>query len=540
MSGAERRIVVYDTTLRDGAQGEGIHFSVKDKILYVQRMAEIGVPYVEAGWPGANPRDEEFFAQVRSLSLRDTRLAAFGSTCRVGESPEQSEILRRLLDSAASTITIFGKAWDLHVKEVLRGSLDENLRLIRESVAFLVQTGREVIFDAEHYFDGRKENASYALQCVQAAIEGGAAVIVLCDTNGGALPVEVTQGVELVRREFPSLALGIHAHNDGGLAVANSLAAVEAGVRQIQGTWNGFGERCGNANLSTLIPLLQLKQDYELLSNEAVAMVTHLSRYVSELANAQFDEKQPFVGRSAFAHKAGMHVDAILKNRRTFEHIEPEQVGNERRILISDQAGKANIWERIQKYAPEIRKDDVRVEEAMLEIKALENKGFLFETADGSLELLMLRILGQFSAPFEMLDYHVWSDPLRGELDSVAVVKVQVGSEIVHIASEGNGPVNALDQALRQALRAFFPLLEDSELIDYKVRVLDGSRGTEAVVRVIVETRLAAETWGTIGVSTNILKASAQALLDGLYLAIRKSEVGSRRSEIRDPRSEER
>lgn len=516
-------VVVYDTTLRDGAQGEGIHFSVKDKLLYVGRMAELGIPFIEAGWPGANPRDEEFFAQVRGLNLANTKLTAFGSTCRIGEAPEESEILSRLLDSGASVITIFGKTWDLHVTDVLRGSLAENLRIIQESVAYLVSEGREVIFDAEHYFDGRKENPDYALACVQAAFAGGASTVVLCDTNGGALPDEIRLGVEAVRQELPGLALGIHAHNDGGLAVANTLVAVKAGVEQVQGTWNGFGERCGNASLSTLVPLLQLKLGYDLLPHESLASVTFLSRYVAELANAQYDEKQPFVGRSAFAHKAGMHVDAVLKNRRTFEHIEPSRVGNERRILISDQAGKANIWEKIQKFSPDMRKDDPKVEEAMLQIKDMENKGFLFETADGSLELLLLRTLGRFEAPFQMLDYHVWSDPLRGELDSVAVVKVRVGESHVHIAAEGNGPVNALDQALRQALRPFFPALEDSELIDYKVRVLDGSRGTQAVVRVIVETRQGSETWGTIGVSTNILKASAQALLDGLYLAIRRA-----------------
>ncbi|MDI6813450.1 MAG: citramalate synthase [Desulfitobacteriaceae bacterium] len=523
MRDVARRIVIYDTTLRDGAQGEGIHFSVKDKLLYVQRMAELGIPYVEAGWPGANPRDEEFFAQARRLALGNTKLTAFGSTCRIGEAPEESEILSRLLESGAAVITIFGKAWDLHVRDVLRGSLNENLRMIKESVAYLVSQGREVIFDAEHYFDGLKENPAYALACVRSAWAGGAAAVVLCDTNGGALPEEVRQGVETVRQEFPGLALGIHVHNDGGLAVANTLAAVEAGVEQVQGTWNGFGERCGNANLSTLVPWLQLKLGHRLLPEEFLVNITYLSRYVADLANAQFDEKQPFVGRSAFAHKAGMHVDAILKNRRTFEHIEPSRVGNERRILISDQAGKANIWAKMRKYAPDIHKEDPKVEEAMLQIKDMENKGFLFETADGSLELLLLRTLGFFAAPFQMIDYHVWSDPLRGELDSVAVVKVRVGEEHVHIAAEGNGPVNALDQALRQALRPFFPALEDSELIDYKVRVLDGSRGTQAVVRVIVETRRGTETWGTIGISTNILKASAQALLDGLYLAIRRA-----------------
>lgn len=524
-----KNVVVYDTTLRDGAQGEGVHFSVKDKLLYVQQMAKIGIPYVEAGWPGANPRDEEFFRQAKKLSLGVTTIVAFGSTCKVNERPEESEILAKLLASEARIITIFGKAWDLHVRDVLRTSLEENLRLISESVAFLVSKGRRVFFDAEHFFDGFRENPGYTLACLKAALDGGAEVVILCDTNGGCLPEEITNGVLAVTKEYPGIKMGIHAHNDGGLAVANTMAAVKAGVEQVQGTWNGFGERCGNANLSTLIPSLQLKKGYKIVAESELAQLTHYSRYVAELANFPFDERQPFVGRSAFAHKAGMHADAVLKNRRTFEHIEPSQVGNVRRILISDQAGKANVWERLRKFQPGIRKDDARVEEGMRRIKELENQGFQFETAEGSLDLLFLKILGEFETPFEMLDYHVWSDPLRGgDLDSVAVVKIRVGTESVHIAAEGNGPVHALDQALRQALRPFFPQLEASELSDYKVRVLDGASGTEAVVRVIVETRLGRESWGTIGVSSNILKASAQALLDALYMAVL---VGARADE---------
>ena len=521
----KKKITVYDTTLRDGAQGEGIHFSTQDKLSYVKRIEEMGSLYVEAGWPGANPRDEELFQQVQKLTLSKARIAAFGSTCKVNESPEQSDILLKLLASGAETITIFGKSWDLHVRDVLRATLEENLRLIRESVAFLVQQGREVFFDAEHYFDGFKENPEYALKCVATALDAGAAIAILCDTNGGSLPEEIAQGVRAVMQEFKPQELGIHVHNDSGLAVANSLVAVEAGVTQIQGTWNGFGERCGNANLSTLIPLLQLKGEYSVVSDSALLKITPFSRFVAELSNAPFDEKQPYVGRSAFAHKAGMHVDAILKNQRTFEHMDPAGVGNERRILISDQAGKANILERLRRFEPTMLKEDPLVEKAMFEIKAMEHSGFQFEAAEGSLDLLLLQIIGKFSPPFEVLDYHVWSEPFRGELDSVAVVKVKVGSESVHIASEGNGPVNALDTALRQALVSFFPILGKSELVNYKVRVLDGSLGTEAIVRVIVDTRLEREVWGTIGVSTNILKASAQALLDAINWTIWKFEI---------------
>ncbi|MGI6451337.1 MAG: citramalate synthase [Desulfitobacteriia bacterium] len=523
------KISIYDTTLRDGAQGEGVHFSVKDKLLYLEKMIEARIDYVEAGWPGSNPKDDEFFRILAGKqtpllpaigSQPFTRVVAFGSTCRVNESPEKSEILAGLIASGVKTITIFGKAWKLHVTEVLCTTPAENLRLIRESVQYLVASGKEVFFDAEHFFDGWLDDAQFACRCLEAALEGGARGLILCDTNGGACPRQVAQGVQSVGELYAPPVLGIHVHNDGGLAVANTLAAVEAGANQIQGSWNGFGERCGNANLSTLIPWLQLKMGYRLLEPDVLANLTHLTRYVAELANYPFDEKQPFVGRSAFAHKAGMHVDAVLKNKRTFEHIDPAMVGNERRILISDQAGKANICERMRRFKPEIAKDDPLVEEAMARIKQAELEGFQYDTAEGSLDLLLLDILGEFVPPFRLEDYHVWSDPLRGELDSVAVTKVRVGEKSVHIAAEGDGPVHALDKALRRTLSSFFPVIEESELIDYKVRVLDGSHGTGAVVRVVVETRHGLKSWGTIGVSTNILRASARALLEALYLVI--------------------
>lgn len=537
------RISVYDTTLRDGAQGEGVHFSVKDKLVYLRKMAEAGIDFVEAGWPGANPKDDEIFrltslkndypragnesysdiiADIAELLKGKTEIVAFGSTCRVNEQPENSEILAKLLASGANTLTIFGKTWEMHVEEVLRTNSLENLRLIRESISFLVQAGKEVFFDAEHFFDGFTDNPNFALSCLEAALEGGAKGIVLCDTNGGAFPREITKGVEVVRSTFTPKVLGIHAHNDGGLAVANTLAAVESGANQIQGSWNGFGERCGNANLSTLIPWLQLKLGYQVLDQEVISNLTHLTRYVAELANYPFDEKQPFVGKSAFAHKAGMHVDAVLKNNRSFEHIDPSMVGNERRILVSDQSGKANICARMRRFRPDIEKDDPLVELAMNKIKHAESEGFQYETAEGSLDLLLMEVLGEYQPPFILEDYHVWSDPLRGQLDSVAVIKVKVGEESVHIAAEGDGPVHALDRALRRTLSTFFPVIEESELIDYKVRVLDGSYGTGAVVRVIVETRHGLDSWGTIGVSSNILRASARALLDALYIVIFK------------------
>jgi 2-isopropylmalate synthase len=537
------RISIYDTTLRDGAQGEGVHFSVKDKLAYLQRMVAMGIDYVEAGWPGSNPKDDEFFKMFSTNNLRiasegiinpATRVAAFGSTCRVKESPEKSEILAKLLSSGAKTLTIFGKTWKLHVQEVLRTDSKENLRIIRESVSFLVKEGKEVFFDAEHFFDGWFDDPDFALACLEAALQEGAKGLILCDTNGGTSPRNITGGVQTVLERYAPAILGIHAHNDGGLAVANTLAAVEAGANQIQGSWNGFGERCGNANLSTLIPWLQLKLGYKLLKPEALEHLTHLSRYVAELANYPFDEKQPFVGRSAFAHKAGMHVDAVLKNNRTFEHIEPSLVGNERRILVSDQAGKANICQRMRLFRPELEKDDPLVEKAMAKIKEAEKEGFQYETAEGSLDLLLREVLGEYNPPFSLEDYHVWSDPLRGELDSVAVIKVRVKDESLHMAAEGEGPVHALDRALRRTLSSFFPIIEESELIDYKVRVLDGSRGTGAVVRVVVETRHGLDSWGTIGVSSNILRASAKALLEALYIVILRGEgrIGNEKSRL--------
>lgn len=527
-----KKISIYDTTLRDGAQGEGVHFSVKDKRVYLQKIFTAGIDYIEAGWPGANPRDDEFFkwafdkdsALDQKPWLADknssSRIVAFGSTCRVNELPEDSETLYKLLSSGAQTLAIFGKAWKMHVDEVLRTGPEENLRLIRESVNFLVRRDKEVFFDAEHFFDGFQDDPAYALKCVEAALEGGARGVILCDTNGGASPEDIAKGVDTVLKEFSPAVLGIHAHNDSGLAVANTISAVKSGANQIQGSWNGFGERCGNANLSTLIPWLQLKMGYDLVDPEVLSNLTHISRYVAELANYPFDEKQPFVGKSAFAHKAGMHVDAVLKNNRTFEHIDPSLVGNERRILVSDQSGKANICERMRRFKPDIEKDDPLVELAMEKIKNAEKEGFQFETAEGSLDLLLMDVLGIYHPPFILEDYHVWSDPLRGQLDSVAVIKVRVEDKSVHLAAEGDGPVHALDRALRRTLSTFFPVIEESELIDYKVRVLDGSHGTGAVVRVVVETRHGLDSWGTIGVSGNILRASARALLDALYIVI--------------------
>ncbi|MDR1961190.1 MAG: citramalate synthase [Gracilibacteraceae bacterium] len=520
--GRARKLWLYDTTLRDGAQGEGIQFSLGDKLDYIRSMQEWGAPYIEAGWPGANPKDDELFAALRAEGAfaRPGRIVAFGSTCKAGTQAAQSPLLQALLASGAPTVTIFGKSWGLHVREVLRADETENLRIIHDSTAFLARSGIEVFFDAEHFFDGWKDDGDYARRVLEAALRGGARGVVLCDTNGGALPEEVERGVRAARETCGPEMLGIHVHNDGGLAVANTLAAVAAGANQFHCCWNGYGERCGNANLGTLVSLLQLKMGHEIVSAEQLARLTHLGRYVAELTNTLFDERQPFLGRSAFAHKAGMHVDAVLKDSRTFEHIDPALVGNTRRILISEQAGRANVWERMRRLRRDVAKDHPFVAEAMRRIKEKENAGYQFEAAEGSLDLLLLDVLGADAEPFVLEDYHVWSDPARGQLDSVAVVKVAVGGESVHMAAEGDGPVNALDKALRRTLATFFPALEQSELIDYKVRVLDGSSGTGAQVRVLAETRFGQSKWGTIGVSANILRASAKALIDALYVVI--------------------
>jgi 2-isopropylmalate synthase len=521
-----RKLWLYDTTLRDGAQSEGIQFSLGDKLDYIRAMQDWGAPYIEAGWPGTSPKDDDLFAALRAEGFfrRPGRVTAFGSTCKPGTQAAQSPILRALVAAGTDTVTLFGKSWELHVREVLRADEAENLRLVRSSIEFLARSGIEVFFDAEHFFDGWKENRDFALRVLEAALTGGARGVALCDTNGGTLPEEIARGVRDVRETFAPEILGIHAHNDGGLATANTLAAIAAGANQFHCCWNGYGERCGNANLGTLVSLLQVKMGYEVVAAEQVTRLTYLSRYAAELANTFFDERQPFLGRSAFAHKAGTHVDAVLKNSRTFEHIDPALVGNTRRILISEQAGRANVWERLRRLRPEITKDHPWVGEAMRRIKEKENEGYQFEAAEGSLDLLLLEVAGAYAAPFILEDYHVWSDPARGDLDSVAVVKVAVDGESLHMAAEGNGPVNALDVALRRTLTAFFPALAQSELIDYKVRVLDGSSGTEAQVRVLGETRFGRFKWGTIGVSANILRASAKALLDALYVVILKEQ----------------
>jgi len=525
-------IKLYDTTLRDGTQGEKVAFSLEDKLKVVKKLDTFGVDYIEGGWPGSNPKDLAFFQQAKELQLKKSKLVAFGSTCRVNSLPEEDATLLSLVEAETPTVTIFGKSWDFQVTCALNTTLEENLRLIRESIAFLKNHEREVIYDAEHFFDAYKENPVYALATLQAAEQGGADFLVLCDTNGGTLPWEVMSIIKELQKEI-SLPLGIHAHNDGDMAVANSLAAVEAGACQVQGTMNGYGERCGNANLCSIIPALQIKMGFSGLCQDSLNNLTDLSRYISELANLAPNEQQPYVGRSAFAHKAGIHVSAIRKNPKTYEHINPELVGNQRRVLVSELSGKSNILYKAEEYG--ISKDEKQTDNVLRAVKQLENQGYQFEGAEGSLELLMKKESHLYQPPFDLKGLRIIMERnMAGELLSEVTIKVEVDGHEVHTAAESkHGPVNALDKALRKALECFYPQLEQMHLLDYKVRVLEERVGTSAQVRVLIESGDGRNSWGTVGVSSNIIAASWQALVDGIeygllqqnYSKVKKSSV---------------
>lgn len=510
------KVILYDTTLRDGSQGEGVQFSVEDKLRAAKRLDQIGIQYIEGGWPGANPRDVEFFQRARGLKLNKAKLTAFGSTCRPNQPAETDQVLNQLIAARTPAVAIFGKSWGLHVIRVLQTTLAENLRMIKESIAFLKSAGREVVYDAEHFFDGYKNDSEYAIETLKAAWEGGADWIVLCDTNGGTMPLELAEIVKRVKTLLP-VPLGIHAHNDCGLAVANSVVAVQQGVTQVQGTFNGYGERCGNANLVTIIPNLQLKLGYKVFSPENLSKLASTSRFISEVANMIPDERQPYVGKSAFAHKAGMHADGVIKVSQSFEHINPSLVGNNRRILVSDQGGRGNVLTRVKRYSPNIDKNSPEVAGLLNKLKQLEYQGYQFEAAEGSLDLLIKKELGMYRPNFQLMDFRLLiARDSKDDLTSEAIVKINVSNELVHVVSNGSGPVNALDKALRKALEPFFPILREMELDDYKVRVIDGAAGTGALVKVLIETRYHGETWGTVGVSENIMEASIQALVDSL------------------------
>ena len=525
------RVIIYDTTLRDGTQGEGVHFSVEDKLRILRELDALGLDYVEGGWPGANPRDLAFFSQAKRISLQHARLTAFGSTRRPQNTPEEDQTLNHLLAAETPAVAIFGKSWLLHVLEVLRTSPEENLRLIEDSVAYLKAHGREVIYDAEHFFDGFAEDPDYALATLKSAARGGADWIVLCDTNGGTLPPEAMAAIERARRAV-STPLGVHIHNDVGMAAAISVLAARAGVEQIQGTFNGYGERCGNANLCTIIPTLVLKMGLDCAVKPNLHRLTEVSRLISELTNLHPDERQPYVGASAFAHKAGTHVDAIRKNPRTLEHIQPELVGNRRRILLSDLASRSSILEKIGERYPHLTKETPEVAALTEELKRLEHLGYQFEAAEASFDLLVRKAFRDYEKAFELKGFRIIVEKHgEGPTFSEATIKLTVDGVEELTAAEGDGPVNALDSALRKALGRFYPEIRDFRLVDYKVRVLEENRGTAAMVRVLIETSDGRTAWGTVGVSENIIEASWQALVDSLEYGILRVKEEGRPSE---------
>ncbi len=514
------KIWLYDTTLRDGAQREGISLSLEDKVKIARQLDRLGIPFIEGGWPGANPTDVQFFWKLQEEPLEQAQLVAFCSTRRPGVEAKNDRLLGAILAANTLWVTIFGKSWDLHVTEGLNTSLDENLAMIEDTIVYLRQQGRRVIYDAEHWFDGYKNNPAYALKTLKAAQKAGAEWIVLCDTNGGTLPPEISGIVRVVVGELginsQGTKLGIHTHNDGGTAVANALAGVLEGVEMIQGTINGYGERCGNANLCTLIPNLQLKMNYECLTQEGLFQLTETSRLVSEIVNLAPDDHAPFVGRSAFAHKGGIHVSAVAKNPLTYEHISPEAIGNLRRIVISDQSGLSNVLAKAKSFGIDLNKNDKACKEILERLKVLESEGYQFEAAEASFELLMRSALGQRREMFELKGFHVHCDMLKTEGNAIATIKVRVGNEDLLEVAEGNGPVSALDHALRKALVKFYPEIAHFYLTDYKVRILDSGAGTSAKTRVLLESSDSKQRWTTIGVSANILEASYQAVVEGI------------------------
>ncbi len=520
------RIYLYDTTLRDGTQAEDISFQVQDKIRIAERLDEIGVDYIEGGWPGSNPKDIGFFKAIKGERLKHSKIAAFGSTRRARITPAEDNNIQMLLASEPDVVTIFGKTWDFHVSEALRISLEENLELINDSLVYLKQRMPEVIYDAEHFFDGYKNNPEYALKTLIAAAEAKVECIVLCDTNGGTLPHEIPPIMEAVKKAV-SVPIGIHAHNDSECAVANSLVAVTCGAEHVQGTINGFGERCGNANLCSIIPALQLKLGHDCLGDDKLSAMRKTSRFVYELANLVPNKHQAYVGNSAFAHKGGVHVSAIQRHPETYEHIRPETVGNRTRVLVSDLSGRANILAKAEECGLQLDSTDPVTLEILEKIKDMENSGFQFEGAEASFELLMLKEMGRLKHFFTVTAYRV-IDTLR-ECDkdpiSEATIKVKVGGKVEHTAADGNGPVNALDNALRKGLVNFYPQIGEVKLLDYKVRVLPASQGTDSVIRVLVESGDDDGRWGTVGVSTNVIDASYQAVADSLIYKLYKDSL---------------
>ncbi len=517
------KLYMYDTTLRDGSQGEGISFSVADKIKIARMLDELGVDYIEAGNPCSNPKDKALFEKLQELSLKHARLAAFGSTRRPKMSPADDEGLSLLLAAGTPVVTIFGKSWDLHVKEVLRTSLSENLRMIDDSIRFLKNAGKEVVFDAEHFFDGFKNNPDYALSAIRTAKDAGADTVVLCDTNGSAFPDEISNAVLRAKEILGSTRLGIHCHNDMDLATANSVAAVLGGALQVQGTLNGFGERCGNANLCVLIPNLQAKRGYECIPAEQLSTLKSVAYQVFELANLSPDEKMPYIGGNAFAHKGGMHIDAVQKNPVTFEHINPELVGNRRKLLLSEMSGRSTVISAASKVQEPLDRNSKEAGEILKEVKNLELAGYQFEGAEGSFKLLVQKKLGKYKPFFTLDQFQVITHaPKDAPCVSTAMIKITSDGVSEITAAEGEGPVNALDKALRKALERFYPALSKMRLVDYKVRILDGNDATAALTRVLIESSDGTEKWTTIGVSRDIIDASWKALVDSVEYMLGK------------------
>ena len=508
------QIQIYDTTLRDGTQSEGFTLSSNDKLRIAQKLDELGVAFIEGGWPGSNPKDVEFFERARDLQWKDALIAAFGSTCRVKGGPEDDANIKALLDSRTPVCTIFGKTWTLHVREVLLTTLEDNLRIIEQSVAYLRANGKRVIYDAEHFFDGYKADSDYALETLRAAIRGGAETIVLCDTNGGTMPWEIES---IIRGLKPAVAhpFGIHTHNDSECAVINSLTAIREGAIQVQGTINGVGERCGNANLISIMADLELKMGYQCLPEGNIAKLYDLSHFVAEVANITPDEHLPFVGKSAFAHKGGVHVAAMRRSAQSYQHVQPELVGNRMRVVVSDLSGRGNLLSKAEEHGLEVEGNEVV--SVLNDVKELESRGFSFEAAEASVAMMLKRQEYGYKAPFELVDFLVNVEHRQGRgIFAEAMVKVRVQGELLHTAAEGNGPVNALDNALRKALLGYYPQLANFHLSDYKVRILDSDHGTEAITRVLIDTRNNTSRWSTVGASTNIIEASWRALADSL------------------------
>ncbi len=518
------KIKYYDTTLRDGAQAQGVSFTLEDKLKITEELDRLGISYAEGGWPGSNEKDIEYFKHVKKIKLNNIKISAFGSTRYHKNKAEDDPNLSALVESKTPVVCIFGKTWDFHVTEALKIDLEKNIKMIYDSVKFLKSKGREVIYDAEHFFDGYIANSEYAVKTVKAAVEGGADNITLCDTNGGTLTFDLEKIMDEIKKELGDVSLGIHAHNDNGLGAANSLYAVKKGVSLVQGTINGFGERCGNADLCSIIPNIEVKMGIKNLTKDQLEMLTGVSRYVSELANLQHNERLPYVGNSAFAHKGGIHVSAILRNTATYEHIKPELVGNKRKVIVSELSGKSNIVYKAKELGVKIDDVDKVSKDIVKKIKKLENEGFQFEGAEGSFELLIKKTLGKYKPLFKLMNYRLIVEKEKdGDIISEATIKIEIKGKEYHTVAEGNGPVNALDKALRKALEIIYPEIHNIQLFDYKVRVLGSKAGTAAKVRVLIESKDGQNKWGTVGVSENIIEASWAALIDSIEYFMLKS-----------------